>query len=272
MFSSSSENDLWEKLISMAQSRTSMEIRVSATNPGGLLCEPFPEVPQGPKGFIPNSHVLDLPESKSKLIGETLEVTPIEVNPASKRLILSEKEAHKVKHLASLKVKSLVNGQISHVQPYGFFIDLGHGVSGLLHKSSLPSNSADSDCLEVGKTIDVQIERKEGDRIALTLDNQPTANPEQALADSCLIFEGQLFFNRKFLSAEELSDSEFAVLRCLSQRCGETVPYNFLQELTSNDNIAAIQAIVHQLRHHSLLRERIKTEHGVGYRLEVPKG
>lgn len=246
-----------------------MKITVSAINSGGLLCEPFP---QGPKGFIPNSHVLDLPESKSKLIGETLEVIPTEVNPASKRLILSEKEAHKERHFASLKVKSLVNGQISHVQPYGFFIDLGHGVSGLLHRSSLSSNSIDSDGLEVGKTIDVRIEKKEGDRIALTLDNQPTANPEQALADNCLIFEDRLFFNRKSLSAEELSDSEFAVLRCLSQRCGETVPYNFLQELTSNDNIAAIQTIVHQLRHHSPLRERIKTEHGVGYRLEVPKG
>lgn len=266
MFSSSSENDLWERFISMAQNRTPIQITVSTFNAGGWLCYPFS---QGPRGFIPNSQVLDPPASRSQLIGEALEVIVTEVDPSSRKLVLSEKDAWKDKHL---KIGTSVNGKISRNHDNGLLVDLGHGILGLLDKSS-----NDLDGFKLGDNVLVWIVDKQGNsRISLALNNQPTVTeqPEQALADCCLSVEGTLFFRKSkelLSSAEELSDSEFVVLRCLFQHPGETVSYNLLQELIPNSDIETIRGIVHQLRRHSSLEKRIKNERGSGYCLEVSK-
>ena len=250
----------------MARQRTPIQITVSTFNTGGWLCYPFS---QGPRGFIPNSQVLDPPESKSQLIGEALEVIVTEVDPSNRKLVLSEKEAWKDKHL---KIGSPVNGKVSRNHDNGLLVDLGHGILGLLDKSS-----NDLDDLELRDNILVYIaDKEENGRISLALNNQPTVTeqPEQALADCCLSVEGKLFFrkSKEFLSsAEELSDSEFVVLRCLFQHHGETVSYNLLQELIPNGDIETIRGIVHQLRRHSSLEKRIKNERGFGYCLEVSK-
>ncbi len=246
----------------MAQDRKPTEIRVSMVNQGGCVCNC-----KGLSGFVPNSHLCDRPKNPSKLIGQTLKVIPYEVDPDNARLVLSEREARRDEHFASLQLGSSVNCKIIRRQDYGLLFDLGHGVRGLLHRRSMP---ADLD-LEVGESVDVLIASKEGNRIALTLDEQRTAKPEQALADISLIIGNQLFLSKKFLDFSViLSDLEFTLLRCLWRHCGDTVSYKtILQEWGNPDGtIEAIRNIVHQLRSHGL---EIKTDHGIGYRLEMPE-
>ena len=248
----------------MAQDRIPMQITVSTFNSGGWLCNPLSE---GLKGFIPNSQVLDPPQNKSQLIGKNLEVIVTEVDPASKRLVLSEQEAWKDKYL---KTGDLVNGKIDREHYRGLLVSLGHGILGLLDRTS---NNLEG--LEVGENVDVRIESKEGSRISLAFGNQHTAKSEQILADNPLIIGGKLFMSKRLLpSVEWLPDSELAVLSCLDQHRGETVPYRLLlhKSKISNGSIEDLRGIVHQLRCYNPLGDMITTERGVGYRLEVPKG
>ncbi len=74
------------------------------------------------------------------VLGKTLKVAFLEVNPESRKLVLSEKKASLVSKLTSLELGQLIEGEVLAVKPYGFFIDLG-GASGLLHQSSLTNGS-----------------------------------------------------------------------------------------------------------------------------------
>jgi small subunit ribosomal protein S1 len=60
----------------------------------------------------------------------------LEVNPDTRKLVVSEKKAALASFFAELEVGQLVSGQVTSVKPYGFFVDLG-GVSGLLHQSCI---------------------------------------------------------------------------------------------------------------------------------------
>jgi len=205
-----SSSDTWRELTSMAQDRKPIEIKVSMVNQGGCVANY-----KGLSAFIPNSHLCSRPENPSKLIGQTLKVIPYQVDSDNRQLVLSEREARRDEHFASLEVGSSVSGKVTKGEHYGLFFDLGHGVHGLLHRSSIPADLG----LEVGESVDVLITSKEGGRIALALDEQPAAKLEQVLADSCIII-GKLFLSKKLL--------DFSV--------------------------------------------EIKTDHGIGYRLEVPEG
>jgi small subunit ribosomal protein S1 len=69
-------------------------------------------------------------------VGKTLGVTFLEVNPETRKLVLSEKKAATAALFQNLEVGQLVEGQVVSVKPYGLFVDLG-GVSGLLHHSAI---------------------------------------------------------------------------------------------------------------------------------------
>ncbi|KKZ11258.1 MAG: hypothetical protein TH68_09080 [Candidatus Synechococcus spongiarum 142] len=242
-----------------------MEIKISSVNAGGYLCYPFP---QGPRGFLPKSQVLDAPEEQSQLIGKPLEVIVTEVDRPNQKLVLSEKEAWKDRHL---KVGDLVRGRIDREHHRGLLVNFGHDIRGLLDRTS-----NDLEGLQLGEDVNVRIENREGNRIALALDSQPTAkHDQQAFADGCVSIGDKHFVSQRLLpSFEWLSDSELAVLRCLDQHRGEAVSYSrLLDELgVSDGGLEGLRAIVCQLRRHSPLGDWIKTERGSGYRLEVPNG
>ena len=89
--------------------------------------------------FIPRSQLEDGQDYQS-FVGKNLKVAFLEVNPESRKLVLSEKKASLVSKLTSLELGQLIEGEVLAVKPYGFFIDLG-GASGLLHQSSLTNGS-----------------------------------------------------------------------------------------------------------------------------------
>ncbi len=89
------------------------------------------------------------------------------------RLALSEKALLKQNFLDSVQVGSTFQGKIVHRADYGLFLDIGHGVQGLLHCSEVPGNTREQrDAyvrrLEVGESIDVRLikaEQKDGRRL-----------------------------------------------------------------------------------------------------------
>ncbi len=124
----------WEKVSSSAKNGKLIEVLINGFNRGGLTCDV-----DGLRGFIPRSQLEDGQDYQS-FVGKTLKVAFVEVNPESRKLVLSEKKALLVSKLTSLELGQLIEGEVLAVKPYGFFIDLG-GASGLLHQSSLTNGS-----------------------------------------------------------------------------------------------------------------------------------
>ncbi|KGF97475.1 SSU ribosomal protein S1p [Prochlorococcus marinus str. MIT 9302] len=124
----------WEKVSNSAKNGELIEVLINGFNRGGLTCDV-----DGLRGFIPRSQLEDGQDYQS-FVGKTLKVAFLEVNPESRKLVLSEKKASLVSKLTSLELGQLIEGEVLAVKPYGFFIDLG-GASGLLHQSSLTNGS-----------------------------------------------------------------------------------------------------------------------------------
>jgi len=124
----------WEKVSSSAKNGELINVLINGFNRGGLTCDV-----DGLRGFIPRSQLEDGLDYQS-FVGKTLKVAFLEVNPESRKLVLSEKKASLVSKLSSLELGQLIEGEVLAVKPYGFFIDLG-GASGLLHQSSLTNGS-----------------------------------------------------------------------------------------------------------------------------------
>ncbi|MDC3046247.1 S1 RNA-binding domain-containing protein [Prochlorococcus sp. AH-736-A20] len=124
----------WEKVSGSAKNGELIKVLINGFNRGGLTCDV-----DGLRGFIPRSQLEDGQDYQS-IVGKTLKVAFLEVNPESRKLVLSEKKASLVSKLTSLELGQLIEGEVLAVKPYGFFIDLG-GASGLLHQSSLTNGS-----------------------------------------------------------------------------------------------------------------------------------
>ena len=124
----------WEKVSNLAKNGEIIEVLINGFNRGGLTCDV-----DGLRGFIPRSQ-LENGQDHQSLVGKNLKVAFLEVNPETRKLVLSEKKALLVAKFTNLKLGQLIEGEVLAVKPYGFFIDLG-GASGLLHKSSVTNGS-----------------------------------------------------------------------------------------------------------------------------------
>lgn len=163
----------WDKVSKISRSGELIDVLANGFNRGGLTCDV-----EGLRGFIPRSQLEDGANYQS-LVNKTLKVAFLEVNPESKKLVLSEKKATLLQKYETLKLGQLIEGKVLAVKPYGFFIDLG-GASGLLHQSSVTKGNI-RDLREVFvegefvKAIITEIDREKG-RIGLDtalLENSP---------------------------------------------------------------------------------------------------
>jgi small subunit ribosomal protein S1 len=201
--SQAKQNEDWLRAEDLMTSGEIWEGVVADANRGGLIV-PFGNL----RGFVPASHVLDLPRGMSEdertnhlntLIGQPLTVKIIEVNRRRRRLVLSQREAQreirdasKDELLSALKEGDIRRGVVSGLRDFGAFVDLG-GADGLIHISELAWHRVKHprEVLNVGDEIDVYVLRldQEGRRIGLSLKRlQP--NPWSQVDD--LYYVGQL--------------------------------------------------------------------------------
>jgi small subunit ribosomal protein S1 len=163
----------WEKVRQLDKEGKVMQVKINGFNRGGVTCDL-----EGLRGFIPRSQ-LNEGENHEALLGRTLGVVFLEVNPETRKLVLSEKKASTAARFSELEVGQLVEGRIVSVKPYGFFVDLG-GVSGLLHQSCITGGALRSlrevfDQGEVIRALITEMDPGRG-RIALNtalLEGQP---------------------------------------------------------------------------------------------------
>jgi len=163
----------WDRVVRLEKEGTVVQVKVNGFNRGGVTCDL-----EGLRGFIPRSQ-LNEGEQHEALVGKTIAVAFLEVNPETRKLVLSEKKAATLARFSSLTVGQLVEGQVAAIKPYGFFVDLG-GVSGLLHHSAVTGAALRDlrEAFQPGERIMALVMQVDGQRgrIALNtalLENQP---------------------------------------------------------------------------------------------------
>ncbi|MBE9177723.1 30S ribosomal protein S1 [Oculatella sp. LEGE 06141] len=138
----------WQLLAEMQEDGATIQARVGGVNKGGVTVDV-----QGIRGFIPRSHLVDRGDLEA-LVGKTLTVSFLEINPDSRKLVLSQRLATQAASLKQLQIGQLVDGKISGIKPFGVFVDFD-GTTGLLHINQVSKNYVASlpAIFEVGQPI-----------------------------------------------------------------------------------------------------------------------
>ena len=160
----------WDKLNSMMGNQENVSVKVTEVTKGGVVA-----YLEGIRGFIPASKLsLEYVEEAEleSYLHKTLEVRVIGAEEENKRLILSAREilkeaadAERSKKISNVEVGLVTEGVVEVLKPYGAFVNLGNGLSGLLHISQICNNRIKHPgvVLKEGQTVKVKItEIKEG--------------------------------------------------------------------------------------------------------------
>jgi small subunit ribosomal protein S1 len=187
------EKQDWDRATELLDSDEALELEVVGHNKGGVLAD-FGRI----RGFVPNSHVPqlrpylgnshELARQKSALVGTTLSVNVIDVEPRRKRLVLSAKAAEDERR--QQRLEELVPGQdlvgtVSHIVDYGAFIDLD-GVNGLLHISEVDWDHVEKpgDVFSVGDQVELRVLDVDIDRERVSLSRKALLpNPYERFAN-----------------------------------------------------------------------------------------
>ena len=163
----------WEVFEKMLAEKTVSKVKVTEIVKGGCIAF-LDEV----RAFIPASQLsTQYVENLDEFLGQSLEVVIITVEPAKKRLVLShraiEKEEAKKERQAkfdSIKVGEVLEGKVDSIKDYGAFIDLGDGISGLLHVSQISNQRVKNPAavLKEGDEIEVKVVGVENGKISLS--------------------------------------------------------------------------------------------------------
>jgi small subunit ribosomal protein S1 len=171
----------WEKIKSLYKNDEIISLDVVNFNQGGVLVENGDV-----KGFVPASHLIDLPVNISdedrefyltSYLDRKISLKVIECEPKKERVVFSERAAlagagQRKELLQSLTEGDIVSGTVTNITSFGVFVDLG-GVEGLIHISELSWGRVQhpSMILRIGEYVDtmvIEIFEKQG-RIALSL-------------------------------------------------------------------------------------------------------
>ena len=134
---------------------------------------------EGIRGFIPASQLsLSYVENLDEWVGRQVDVRVITVDEEKKRLVLSAKEVEKERKeeetnhkIAMLVPGTVTEGVVESLMPYGAFISLPDGLSGLVHISQISQRriKKPSEVLKVGDHVKVKILNTNNNKISLSM-------------------------------------------------------------------------------------------------------
>ncbi len=171
----------WDRIVEKYGEGDTVEGRVVRKVKGGLMLD------IGVEAFLPASLAfLKGFGSLNSLLGQTVQVKIVKINPSRKNIIVSrkdllerEKQESKAKILEELEVGGMRKGVVKNITDFGAFINLG-GIDGLLHITDMSWGRINhpSELLKVGDKVEVKVLSfdKESMKVSLGL-KQKEANP-----------------------------------------------------------------------------------------------
>ena len=166
----------WDKIKEIADSDSYVDVKVSDAVKSG--CVAFLE---GIRGFIPASK-LDLQfveeEKLSEYVGKTLKVKVITADKDANKLVLSAREylkeqadAKRAEMISNVEVGLVTEGVVESLQNYGAFVNLGNGMTGLVHISQICNQriAHPSSVLKVGQKVKVKVTAIKDGKLSLSM-------------------------------------------------------------------------------------------------------
>ena len=166
----------WDKLKALLESGEYVEVKVSEAVKSG--CVAFLE---GIRGFIPASK-LDLQfveeDNLGDYVGKTLRVKVINADKEANKLVLSAREylreqadAKRAEMISNVEVGLVTEGVVESLQNYGAFVNLGNGMTGLVHISQICNQriAHPSSVLKVGQKVKVKVTQIKDGKLSLSM-------------------------------------------------------------------------------------------------------
>ncbi len=164
----------WERLREAQASKKVYTGKVGGVVKGGVVI-----YVEGIRGFMPASRLaLSYVEDTNVYLDQEIEFIVAEVNEADKKLILSAREVLKQKareeknrRISKFAVGTVLEGTVEQLKDYGAFVNLGDGVSGLLHISQISDKRLKhpNQVLNEGDVVKVKITKNADNKISLSM-------------------------------------------------------------------------------------------------------
>jgi len=164
----------WDKLKQLLEDRTVVKVKISEVVNAGAIA-----YLEGIRGFIPASRLSDeYVEDLKEWDGKTIDVTVITADEEERRLVLSGREAAREKKQAEKNIKiskcevgAVMKGTVETLKPYGAFVELENGLTGLLHISQISTQRIKHPgvVLKEGQEVTVKIISVADNKISLSM-------------------------------------------------------------------------------------------------------
>ena len=164
----------WDRLKEMQESKEVIDVIIKGITNGGVIA-----YVEGVRGFIPVSKLaLSYVEDTEEYLNKPAQVQVLDVDKDSKKLILSAKEIlrekaekERKKKVSNLEIGLVTEGTVESLQPYGAFVDLGNGLSGLVHISQICEKriKKPSEAVAVGDKVKVKVTAIKDGKISLSM-------------------------------------------------------------------------------------------------------
>ena len=164
----------WDKLKKLMEERTVVKVKISEVVNAGAVA-----YLEGIRGFIPASRLSDeYVEDLKEWDGKTIEVTVITADEEERRLVLSgrepareKKQAETNRKIEKCEVGAVMNGTVETIKPYGAFVALENGLTGLLHISQISTQRIKHPgaVLKEGQEVRVKILSTADNKISLSM-------------------------------------------------------------------------------------------------------
>ncbi|AOZ97582.1 S1 RNA-binding domain-containing protein [Butyrivibrio hungatei] len=166
----------WDKLKELMNSGEYVDVKISEAVKSG--CVAFLE---GIRGFIPASK-LDLnyveESDLDSFVGKTLKIKVITADEENRKLVLSGREflkeqadAKRAEMISNVEVGLVTEGVVESLQNYGAFVNLGNGMTGLVHISQICNQriAHPSSVLKVGQKVKVKVTAIKDGKLSLSM-------------------------------------------------------------------------------------------------------
>jgi small subunit ribosomal protein S1 len=164
----------WTTLKEYMDNRTVLKVKIAQAVNGGVVT-----YLEGVRAFIPASQLsLTYVENLESWVNKEIGVIVITVDETAKKLVLSGKEVERDKALedknskiSRLQIGLITKGTVEKIVPYGAFINIGDGLSGLVHISQICGKriKTPTEVIKEGDEVTVKIiEVKEG-KVSLSM-------------------------------------------------------------------------------------------------------
>lgn len=167
---------VWDKLQELMKDEIAVSVKITEVVKGGVVA--FLE---GIRGFIPASKLaLNYVEQEEleEWLHKTIQVRVITADEEEQRLVLSAREILREKaeleradKVSTLNVGFVTEGTVESLQPYGAFVNLGNGLSGLVHISQICERRLKhpKSELSVGQKVKVKVIDIKDGKLSLTM-------------------------------------------------------------------------------------------------------